>query len=134
MRPGPEAGAEAQGKAKEKPKAKLPLTTPAEIECKGEDLLYRRRLCEKASHMGPELSEIVFRLSGSVDFYDRFLVLCVTFLYCFVPFMLLAISHASDVCTPSQSEVCLIRSTVTRYSCCIPSLLFHRARRPAFVK
>jgi hypothetical protein len=28
--------AEAQGKAKEKPKTKLPLTAPAEIECKGE--------------------------------------------------------------------------------------------------
>ena len=43
MRPTPEAGAEerlihaeAQGKANEKPKTKLPLTAPAQIECKGE--------------------------------------------------------------------------------------------------
>ena len=40
MRPLPAEGplitAEAQGKAKEEPKIKLPLTAPAEIECKGE--------------------------------------------------------------------------------------------------
>jgi len=43
MRPTPEASAEerliiaeAQGKAKEKPDTKQPLTAPAEIECKGE--------------------------------------------------------------------------------------------------
>lgn len=43
MRPTPKAGveerlihAEALGKANEKPKTKLPLTAPDEIECKGE--------------------------------------------------------------------------------------------------